>query len=64
MRKGNYIEAGKRLIRKNDRYDMSFAEMRMFIDTAVKKDIFSAIGDAFYMGVETGKRIEERKAEV
>ena len=55
-----YIEAGKERIRKNDTYDMTMTELKALAERALQQgDISTVIGDAFYMGVETGASIIE-----
>ena len=54
-----YIEAGRQRIQKNDRYDLSMGEMDMLV-RILNEDFFSALGDAFYLGVEAGARMTEK----
>ena len=62
--RGNkYIDAGRNRIKKNDRYGMSMGELEMLVNTVVDEDLYTAIGNAFYMGVEAGARMTERKVQ-
>ena len=60
-----YINAGrKRISGNNASYDISCSELTGFIDEATKgiSEAYQAIVDAYYMGIEAGARMTERKA--
>ena len=61
MKRGKaYIEAGRQRIHKNNRFDMSFGEMEMFVEM-MHHDSISAIIDAYYFGVEAGNRMAKKR---
>lgn len=52
-------EAGRQRMVDNSRMDLQSSEVRELLDLA-KKDPFLAIGEAFYLGVEVGRRQEQK----
>ena len=59
-REAKYIEKGRQRIRKNNRFDLSIGELRMFVEM-MQKDRLSAIINSYYMGVEAGSRMAAKE---
>ncbi len=55
----NYIDAGKNRL-KGTRYNIDLTEIKNILQSA-KGDNARAVADAFYMGVEAGARISQKK---
>lgn len=58
-----YVEAGKKRIRKNDRYDIYTSEITELMEMGSKNvtGLFYAITNAYLMGIEAGSRMTEKK---
>lgn len=54
-----YIDAGRERVRDNSNYDMTMSELKILSERAVHEDLSTAIGDAYYMGIEAGARMIE-----
>lgn len=68
MRKNiqNYIERGSRRIGKNERYDLNSSQILQLMNTGeldIREALFTAVLNAFHVGVETGVRMERARNE-
>ena len=58
-----YAEAGRKRVRKNDRYDIYTSEITELMEMGSKNatGLFHAITNAYLMGLEAGARMTAKK---
>lgn len=61
IRSEAYINAGKKRVKANSRYDITMNELLRLREIA-KYDFWKAITDAYFLGVEAGARVTERRS--
>ena len=58
-----YAEAGRKRVRKNNRYDLYFSEITELMEMGSKNatNLYYAITNAYLMGIEAGARMTAKK---
>nr|MCR4685617.1 hypothetical protein [Lachnospiraceae bacterium] len=57
----SYCKAGENRVKNNIRYDLNIRDLKSLIESVDKDGICEVIARAYYMGIESGCRMTEKR---